>query len=168
MPEVLSKSRHALPAMLHWIHRLQKEDIRMTWSTLWPQNRKPSPDDIAEFVDNPLWKALCSWLESGYRTVPRIEYSRCGMAPGWNVKYKKGGRALCTLYPAAGSFTCLVCIGQREAMAAEALLPLCSPPVRQLYHTASPLNGSRWLMIPVTDEAVLTDVKALIGIRAAA
>ena len=80
----------------------------MTWSTLWPQNRKPSPDDIAEFVDNPLWKALCSWLESGYRTVPRIEYSRCGMAPGWNVKYTKGGRALCTLYPAAGSFTCLV------------------------------------------------------------
>lgn len=54
------------------------------------------------------------------------------------------------------------------AMAAEALLPLCSPPVRQLYHTASPLNGSRWLMIPVTDEAVLTDVKELIGIRAAA
>ena len=105
----------------------------MTRSTLWPQNRKPSPDDIAEFVDNPLWKALCSWLESGYRTVPRIEYSRCGMAPGWNVKYKKGGRALCTLYPAAGS-----------------------------------LNGSRWLMIPVTDEAVLTDVKELIGIRAAA
>lgn len=140
----------------------------MTRSTLWPQNRKPSPDYIAEFVDNPLWKALCSWLESGYRTVPRIEYSRCGMAPGWNVKYKKGGRALCTLYPAAGSFTCLVCIGQREAMAAEALLPLCSPPVRQLYHTASPLNGSRWLMIPVTDEAVLTDVKELIGIRAAA
>ena len=33
---------------------------------------------------------------------------------------------------------------------------------------ASPFNGSRWLMIPVTDEAVLTDVKALIGIRAAA
>ena len=53
-------------------------------------------------------------------------------------------------------------------MAAEALLPLCSPQVRQLYHTASPLNGSRWLMIPVTDEAVLTDVKELIGIRAAA
>ncbi len=140
----------------------------MTWNTLWPQDRKPTPGDIAEFVDNPLWKTLCSWLESGYRTVPRIEYSRCGMAPGWNVKYKKGGRALCTLYPAAGSFTCLVCIGQREAMAAEALLPLCSPPVRQLYHTASPLNGSRWLMIPVTDEAVLTDVKELIGIRASA
>ena len=87
------------------------------------RTESPHPDDIAEFVDNPLWKALCSWLESGYRTVPRIEYSRCGMAPGWNVKYKKGGRALCTLYPAAGSFTCLVCIGQREAMAAEALLP---------------------------------------------
>ena len=80
----------------------------MTWNTLWPQDRKPTPGDIAEFVDNPLWKTLCSWLESGYRTVPRIEYSRCGMAPGWNVKYTKGGRALCTLYPAAGSFTCLV------------------------------------------------------------
>ena len=122
------------------------------------------------FVANFIASAV-TWLlilTTADRTVPRIEYSRCGMAPGWNVKYKKGGRALCTLYPAAGSFTCLVCIGQREAMAAEALLPLCSPPVRQLYHTASPLNGSRWLMIPVTDEAVLTDVKELIGIRAAA
>ena len=96
----------------------------------------------------------------------RIQPLRDGA--GLECKIKKGGRALCTLYPAAGSFTCLVCIGQREAMAAEALLPLCSPPVRQLYHTASPLNGSRWLMIPVTDEAVLTDVKELIGIRAAA
>ena len=64
--------------------------------------------------------------------------------------------------------SCLVCASPAEPMAAEALLPLCSPPVRQLYHTASPLNGSRWLMIPVTDEAVLTDVKELIGIRAAA
>ena len=33
----------------------------MTWSTLWPQNRKPSPDDIAEFVDNPLWKTPVSY-----------------------------------------------------------------------------------------------------------
>lgn len=72
------------------------------------------------------------------------------------------------LVPAAGSFTCLVCIGQREAMAGRgAASPLLSSGAAAVPH-ASPLNGSRWLMIPVTDEAVLTDVKELIGIRAAA
>ena len=139
----------------------------MTWNTLWPQDRKPSPDDIAEFVDNPLWKNTCSWLESAphgaaYRIQP------LWMAPGWKCKIQKREAAHCVPCTRRPPFTCLVCIGQREAMAAEALLPLCSPPVRQLYHTASPFNGSRWLMIPVTDEAVLTDVKELIGIRAAA
>ena len=81
----------------------------MTWNTLWPQDRKPTPGDIAEFVDNPLWKALCSWLESGYRTVPRIEYSRCGMAPGWNVKIQKGRPRTVYLVP-GGRLVHLPCV----------------------------------------------------------
>lgn len=137
----------------------------MEWTALYPPSCQPTPAQVAAYTACPQWDALCASLEQAYQVQPRVEYSRCGMAPGWNVKYKKGSRALCTLYPDAGSFTCMVSIGQKEAMEAEALLPACTPAVQKLYWDAQPFNGSRWLMIPVTDEASLTDAQNLIATR---
>jgi hypothetical protein len=83
------------------------------------------------------------------------------------VKYKKSGRALCTLYPDAGQFIALVTIGAKEATEAELLLPTCTEFLRELYARTQTFNGARWLMIHVTDEGVLEDVKKLIRLRVA-
>ena len=138
----------------------------MSWNEQFPKEREPSLAGIADYIGNPLWGNLCAHLESAYNVRPRIEHSVCSGAPGWNVKYKKGGRSLCTLYPGEGFFTALVCIGQKEQGEAELLLPSLSPKLRELYQNANPLNGTRWLMIDVTDETILENVKLLIGIRA--
>ena len=37
--------------------------------------------------------------------------------------------------------------------------------MRKLYAEAPPYNGSRWLMIEVTDSDILQDVKSLIDVR---
>ena len=37
--------------------------------------------------------------------------------------------------------------------------------MRELYAQAPPYNGGRWLMIEVTDPAILQDVKTLIAVR---
>ena len=80
------------------------------------------------------------------------------------MKYRKGSRAICTLYPGLpeeGQFTCLVVVGPKEADRAEALLAACDPYLRELYQAAGGTGGSRWLMIAVTSEGILEDVKAL-------
>lgn len=137
----------------------------MNWSEQYPADSKPDPKQIGEFIDSPVWTELIQFLEKNYQIRPNIEYSCCSMARGWNVKYKKAGRAVCTLYPDQGKFTCLVSIGNREADEAEAALSVCTPYVRELYENTKPFQGSRWLMIDVTGEPVLQDVKRLIEIR---
>ena len=93
------------------------------------------------------------------------DFPRCSGKPGWNVKYRKGSRGICTLYPDKGFFTCLVSIGSKAADKAELILTACTPYVRKLYAEAPPYNGSRWLMIEVTDSDILQDVKSLIDVR---
>ena len=91
-----------------------------------------------------LFDQLRTVLEEGYRVSPRIEYSRCSMEPGWNIKYKKSGRALCTIYPRAGFFTCMISIGKREEAACQLLLPTLTPSVQQLHREgiSSDENGA--------------------------
>lgn len=139
----------------------------MKWNERYTNAEMPEEQQISAFVGSPLWQELCAHLQTRYGVLPKTEYSVCPGAPGWNVKYKKSGRALCTLYPNDGFFICLVSVGSREMMAAELLLPVCSETVRELYRSTKPFNGSRWLMIPVTTPEILEDVKRLIGLRVA-
>lgn len=137
----------------------------MSWNDLYPKASPPNLAAVSSYINNPLWNALCDHLESSYGVSPALEHSICSGAPGWNVKYKKGGRALCTLYPGEGTFTCLISVGSKEAMEAELLLGGCTEYLQALYWNAKPFNGSRWLMIEVTSAEVLEDVKMLIGLR---
>lgn len=137
----------------------------MAWCKRYPKTDEPDLARITEYIGSPLWRELCGFVESGYAAKPKVEYSMCSGAPGWNVKYRAGGRSLCTLYPHEGFFTCLVCIGAREAMEAEIVLSACCPYTRELYQKARPVNDTRWLMIDVTSSAVLEDVKSLLSVR---
>lgn len=139
----------------------------MNWNQLYSKSQQPSLVEIATFIDNPLWGDLCAWAERSYGIEPKVEHSICSGAPGWNVKYKKGGRALCTLYPEEGAFTAMVTIGSKEAQEAELLLPTFSDDLRALYARTQVFNGARWLMIRVSDAQVLENVKTLIRLRVA-
>ncbi|WMC93910.1 DUF3788 domain-containing protein [Kineothrix sp. MB12-C1] len=137
----------------------------MNWHEFYPKDNRPDLSAISAYINNPLWDELCSHLENSYGVSPTVEYSICSGAPGWNLKYKKSGRALCTLYPAEGFFTCLVSIGSREAMEADLLLVTCTDYLQELYQNTEPFNGGRWLMIRVASPEILCDVKALIALR---
>lgn len=137
----------------------------MNWNQLYPKQQPPALPQISAFVGSNLWESLCTHLEEAYGVSPRVEHSICSGAPGWNVKYKKSSRALCTLYPAAGYFTAMVSIGAREAAEAELMLPFLTDYLQQLYQNAQPGSYGRWLMIDVTSPEILEDVKQLIALR---
>ncbi|MPM45784.1 hypothetical protein SDC9_92476 [bioreactor metagenome] len=87
------------------------------------------------------------------------------MEPGWNVKYKKSSRSICTLYPKENHFTCLISIGIKEAVETELIMQSFDLYLMELYQNTKPFNGSRWLMIDVTSQEILENVKTLINIR---
>lgn len=94
-----------------------------------------------------------------------MEHSRCSMQAGWNIKYKKGGKSLCTLYPKEGCFTALVVIGNNEFAQAELLMPLYSNYVQTVFKNTKTENGQKWLMLDVRDERIMEDIFSLINLR---
>jgi AraC family transcriptional regulator len=128
-------------------------------------SEKPIAETFRTFINNPLWDDLCNHIETEYQSKPVFEYSKCSGQPGWNMKYKKAGRSLCTIYPMEGYFIALVVIGEAEREKTELMLPFCSEYFQKLYHSTKALMNQKWLMINVLDAAILEDVKHCIAIR---
>ena len=133
----------------------------MDWNAIYPGPEEPTAEQLAAYVSNPLWDDLNRWICEAYSLAPKYTYSRCAMGRGWNIKYRAGSRALCTLYPTPGAFTCLVAAPAQ----AEALLPALSAYTRELWNSAKPMNSVRWLSLEVSSPQVLEDVKALLLVK---
>lgn len=137
----------------------------MDWNLLYSEKEPPSWEQITEYINDPLWTVFNQRIQSAYHCDPRLEYSRCSMQAGWNIKYKKSGRSLCTLYPMQGYFIALVVIGSRELTEAELLMPLCSDYVQTVFKNTKTGNGQKWLMLEVREESIMRDVFTLINLR---
>ena len=126
----------------------------------------PTLEEIGEYVRNPVFMLLCSEIKDTYQCSEKIEYSSCSLEKGWNVKFKKAGRTLCTIYPRENYFTVMVVVGAREKAAVEEMLPQCTAALQTIYHQTQEGNGQRWLMIDLEDEDELYhDTLRLIRIR---
>lgn len=126
---------------------------------------QPDKNQLIDLVGSPLFEELLKHIEDEYKVLPEFSYSGCSLQPGWNVKYKKSGKALCTIYPLKGEFIVLIVVGQKEKDEVEFKLGSFSNYTKNLYENTKEGMGQRWLMIEVKDEATLQDVKELIAIR---
>jgi AraC family transcriptional regulator len=141
---------------------------RQEYKNQWDKNngnRKPFLETIDSYVNSYLWEQLREHLELAYQSYPVLEFSKCSAQHGWNVKYKKSGRSLCTLYPEVNHFFTLIVIGQHEQEEFERNLPFFSSYIQNLYHETKSGIGQKWLMIDVREDVVLEDVKRCIAIR---
>ena len=136
------------------------------WHVAWPSHMEPSMADIAAWINSPLFGELTAWVEETYGVGPAVEYSRCSMDPGWNVKYKMGSKALCVLYPRPGFYTCMVSIGAKLIPDVETLLPTFTPELQALYEKTSFFQGGKWLLLDITDHSRLEDVRRLMCLKA--
>ena len=139
------------------------------WNELFGREHEPSETAVKEFVNTPLFDELDGYLQQEYKVKPKLAYSSCGMDggawKGWNIKYRKSGKSLCTLYPKQGYLHLLLTIGVRGVSEAELLLPLCTEYIQSLWGQGD-FHGSKYLGIELRDESVMRDVKNLIEIRA--
>ena len=126
----------------------------------------PTLEEIGEYVRNPVFMLLCSEIKDTYQCSEKIEYSSCSLEKGWNVKFKKAGRTLCTIYPRENYFTVMVVVGEKEKASVEEMLPKCTVELQDIYHQTREGNGQRWLMIDLeVKDDLYHDLLQLIRIR---
>ncbi|MCL2856557.1 MAG: DUF3788 domain-containing protein [Oscillospiraceae bacterium] len=142
----------------------------MLWSELYGKEHEPSGDQVKEFVGTPLWDDLADFMVQTHKVQPKLSHSSCAMDggywKGWNVKYKKSGKSLCTLYPKQGYILALMPVGLRETNEAELLMPSCTQYTRTLFEQAESGHIGKFLAMEIKSADVLDDLKKLIALRA--
>ncbi|HYE82294.1 MAG TPA: DUF3788 domain-containing protein [Clostridia bacterium] len=131
-------------------------------------NHMPTYDEIGEYINLPareLWRQFNHFVQERYKTSPKIMYSVCSGKPGWNVKYQKSGKSLCTLYPEKDCFTALIVITLDLLPVIEALAEELTEEVINIVRGARPFNGTKWLMLKVENDSALKDVKQLLLLK---
>lgn len=128
----------------------------------------PDFDEISGYIGEAgqkLWQGINSFLQERYKALPNIAYSKCSAKPGWNVKYQKSGKSLCTLYPERDGFIALVVITLDLLPVIEELSDQFETEVMDTVRSARPFNGTKWLMIQVRKSEVLDNVKQLLLLK---
>lgn len=135
-------------------------------TNLTDQYSCPTLEEIVEYVNNPVFMQFCTQIEETYQCTEKIEFSSCSWESGWNIKFKKSGKSLCTIYPRQGFFTVLVVIGTKEKGPVEQILPECTAELQETYQQTKEGNGQKWLMCDIEDRSkIYEDLFRLITIR---
>lgn len=137
----------------------------MDWNAAYARDREPTWEEIGAFISSPLWDQLNQALVSRQGAKPKVEHSRCGMLPGWNVKYRKKGKNLFTLYPRAGYFHVLLVVSERLQPETDLFVQTCGSVVKKAYAETAYFQGSKWLSLDVESDTTLDDILGLTKFR---
>ena len=141
----------------------------MKWNELFGIHQRPRLEDIKAYIGPTVayWDDLVVHLEEIYQPKKQLDFSKDSLQPGWNVKFKKSGKALCTLYPMPNYFIVLVVVGPKNEIEVKKSMDsgFFTPYVKELYDKAKYSLLGRWLMIDVKNQTVLKDIIQLIQIR---
>ncbi|MCL2637292.1 MAG: DUF3788 domain-containing protein [Oscillospiraceae bacterium] len=138
----------------------------MEWHILFPQAHQPRYEEIDDYVNNPLWSGLFTFMESAYKAKPKMTYSTCSGMPGWNVKFQKSGQALGTFYPEVGGYSVFMVIAYKLTAEAEAVLPELSPEIRDSYENGGDfMKVGKYFMFRIENETQFNDYKKLCMVK---
>ena len=139
------------------------------YNPILDKSRSPSFAEINSYMyesGRALWVEMNEFIQQRYKCTPKVSYSVCSGKPGWNVKYHKSGKSLCTLYPEKDSFVALIVVKLDLVPVIEGMQSELDAELITIVRNAVPFNGTKWLMIPVCREGMLAGVKELLLLKA--
>jgi hypothetical protein len=109
------------------------------------------------------WSDLRRFIEERYDPVSETVFA--GAKYGWAIRYRKGGKPLCTLYPENGGFTVLLVLGKEETEKALSLKNELSSRTYDIIENARQYHDGRWPWIRLLTIRDVDDVEKLLQIK---
>jgi AraC family transcriptional regulator len=88
-----------------------------------------------------------------------------GFWKGWNIKYQKNCKSLCTIYPKQGYFMTLIPVSAIDFDEANLIITRCSKYMQELYSRIKSGKTGKSLAVEVKNKSILRDVKSFIALR---
>lgn len=127
------------------------------------REHQPTAREISAAIGSrrSLWENLIQFIADNYRIKGDLTF--LGKNYGWALRFRKGGKALTTLYPAKETFIAQIVIGPNQAEKAFGLD--LGKKVRRTLEDAHPYHDGRWLFIKVRSKRDLNDVQQLLMLK---
>jgi hypothetical protein len=133
---------------------------------LLDRDHKPGQNDIYKAIGpdaKKAWDGIQKFLDKYYRIKPETVFY--GTNYGWNIRYRKSGKTLCSLFPEKGSFSILIIFGKREVEKATGMLINLGKDIQDIILNTEQLHDGRWMWIRVHKIEEIDDIKKLILIK---
>jgi len=140
----------------------------MKWNELYPKEKQPSLDEVADYVGKvkSLWLSMILYFETAYKTKPKLTYSGCSGMPGWNIKFQKSGQAFGTWYPHKNFMYVMVIISYKLDKEMQEILPELTDYTVDLYRNAGDyMKVGKWMMIKADNKQIFDDYKKIIAVK---
>jgi len=140
--------------------------MRQDFRRMIDKARKPTEEEMVSFIGEPAkeaWLEIRQFLEDRYDLEPETLFY--GVKYGWTIRYRKGGKTLCSLFPEKGGFTVLIVLGRKESEKALLIRDELSSKIRKLLGNTEQLHDGRWLWIRLLTASDADDVKKLLQIK---
>ncbi len=123
----------------------------------------PTPEELqtALGVAFPFWERLLGFISVNYDMPPELSYG--GKNYGWNLWYRKSGKALVSLYPQQDRFTAQVVLGKEQVEKAMGLE--LGEKVGKMLREMPQFHDGKWLFIPVASKQDVQDVEQLLLVK---
>jgi len=141
-------------------------NLERDFSRMRDKTHKPTEEEMLRFIGEPAkeaWSEIREFIEGQYDLVPETVFY--GAKYGWTIRYRKGGKTLCSLFPENGGFTVLVVLGKEESEKALAMTHELSSRIRTLLKNTEQSHDGRWLWIRLLTISDTSDIKKLLQIK---
>lgn len=135
----------------------------MAYERMLDKAHQPTDQEMLETIqDTTLWVQMREYLAAAYDIPPElINYGTYG----WTLRYRKGGRTLCSLYPERGAFSMLIVLGKKEVENALAIVEQFNAKIRQVFAETPQLHDGRWLWIRVLEQSDVDGIIELLKLK---
>lgn len=135
----------------------------MAVGTFVEKEHQPTMREISTSVGSmkDLWDSLERFVAENYRT--KRDFAFYGKNYGWAVRFRKGGKALLSMYPVEGSFTVQIVLGETPAKKAYSLR--LGKNAKNVLGRAHQFPEGRWLFIRVISKQDIRDIQQLLLLK---
>ncbi|MGB2579617.1 hypothetical protein AAIR98_001536 [Elusimicrobium simillimum] len=110
----------------------------------------------------PLWQSVTAFMEANYKLAP--EWHTGGKAGVYELKFKSGGKTVCSLFAREKGIGFMVIYGAAERAKFEAASGF-PPEVTAAYNAAKTYHDGKWIMFPLDAPAQVPVYQKLILIK---
>ena len=123
----------------------------------------PSPEEIQASLGSlwQTWLKFNQFITDSYKTAGEFKFY--GKNYGWAVRFRKGGKALLSIYPGQEGFTVQIILSEQEI--AQACQGGLGVGALKAIAAANPYPEGRWLYLEVDDMEVVDDIQKLVTLK---